>query len=148
MKYIRFKENYIVSDYGDVWRITDDGLKLKKATKRKDGYYCIGINNKNCLLHRVVKEAFHGYSDLTVDHVDGNKNNNHLGNLEYVTMTENIKRAHCNGLVAKSNKMVVYKGGVYNSAKELSMLLNLNPAAVSQAIRGNWKVKGYYAKYI
>lgn len=30
----------------------------------------------------------------TVDHVDGNRNNNHVTNLEFVTNTENIQRSH------------------------------------------------------
>ncbi|QHJ81370.1 MAG: hypothetical protein [Bacteriophage sp.] len=32
MKYIKFREKYIVSDTGLIWAIKKDGLKLKKTT--------------------------------------------------------------------------------------------------------------------
>ena len=37
-------------------------------------------------------EAFRGKSGLTVDHKDGNKENNSLSNLEYVKQAENKRR--------------------------------------------------------
>ena len=44
-------------------------------------------------VHRLVMEAFYGKSNLQVDHIDGNKQNNNLSNLEYVTPKENTRRA-------------------------------------------------------
>ena len=43
-------------------------------------------------VHRVIKEAFDGVSDLDIDHKDANKLNNALSNLDYVTDVENCKR--------------------------------------------------------
>jgi len=47
-------------------------------------------------VHRIVARAFIGDSSLQVDHVDGNRNNNNLANLEYVTQRENISRGYMN----------------------------------------------------
>jgi len=44
------------------------------------------------LVHSLVSESFIGNSDLTVDHIDGDKLNNKVENLEYVTQRENIHR--------------------------------------------------------
>ncbi len=69
------------------------------------GYSCISccINRKqyNLKVHLLVKIYFNGLPDnekMQVDHIDGNKQNNHLDNLEWVTPSENIKRAYITGL--------------------------------------------------
>lgn len=50
------------------------------------------------LLHRIVGTAFipnpNNYDQI--DHKDGNKQNNHVSNLEWVTQSENVKRSHEN----------------------------------------------------
>jgi len=51
-------------------------------------------------VHYFVTRAFFGPrpQELTVDHIDGNKQNNTISNLEYVTRSENCKRAVKTGL--------------------------------------------------
>lgn len=46
---------------------------------------------KTIKVHKLVANAFLGKSNLQVDHIDGNKLNNKLNNLEYVTPKENIE---------------------------------------------------------
>ena len=53
---------------------------------------------KTIKVHKLVANAFLGKSNLQVDHIDGNKLNNKLNNLEYVTPKENIRRAWEKGL--------------------------------------------------
>lgn len=56
----------------------------------------LGITNTEMMVHRAVAAAFLGFdlnSDLVIDHVNGNKLDNSLGNLEAVTVAENNRRA-------------------------------------------------------
>lgn len=68
--------------------------------KSSSGYLRIKFNNKNYQIHSLVAnyilgERPHG---LCVNHIDGNKLNNRPSNLEYVTISENIKHSIRTGL--------------------------------------------------
>jgi hypothetical protein len=66
----------------------------------QNGYvvvYVYGSLNCYMLLHRVVMLTWKPTPEaeqLTVDHIDHNKRNNALSNLEWVTQEENLRRAH------------------------------------------------------
>ena len=122
MKYIKFRERYIVSDTGLIWAIKKDGLKLKKQHISPKGYRKTNIDKVPLLVHRIVMEAFKGKSDLTVDHIDGNKLNNSLDNLEYVTIQENVKRAWDNAANGKRRVFKVaflYNGLFYENKEDI-----------------------------
>ena len=127
MKYIKFRERYIVSDTGLIWAIKKDGLKLKKQRITPKGYKTTNIDKVPLLVHRIVMEAFKGKSDLTVDHIDGNKSNNSLDNLEYVTIQENIKRAWDNAANGKRRVFKVaflYNGLFYENKEDIKESYN------------------------
>jgi hypothetical protein len=50
-------------------------------------------------VHRLVAEAFFGKSDLQVNHKDGNRTNNNVENLEYLTQRENLQHGWKTGLI-------------------------------------------------
>ena len=66
----------------------------------KNGYMTVKVNgsiNKHMLLHRVVMLTWKPTPEaekLTVDHLDHNKRNNALSNLEWVLKEENLRRAY------------------------------------------------------
>lgn len=70
------------------------GEKIK-PTKQKNGYLNVymRINGKRCVrkLHRLVAETFipNPENKHEVDHIDGNKENNKVENLRWVTHKEN-----------------------------------------------------------
>lgn len=86
---------YQVSDLGNL----KSNKGYKKASINQDGYYQTTLYKngvkRNVLVHRLVAEAFlpNPYNKPTVNHIDGNKLNNKLDNLEWATNKEQTQHA-------------------------------------------------------
>lgn len=94
---------YLVSDYGDIINIRTK-YELQHSPCKKHGYHLVGghvSHSGTPLIHRIVYETFVGDipEGLQINHLDGNKSNNHLSNLEVCTASENIKHAIRTGLL-------------------------------------------------
>ena len=93
---------YEISNFGNVRNIETG--KLICGHTDKNGYVRINIyyhgKRYTKSIHRLVAKAFiPNPNDLPqVDHIDGNKSNNNLSNLRWVTASENIRAAFSNGL--------------------------------------------------
>lgn len=86
------------SNLGRVRRIQT--LRVYTPRKSNNGYLTIGLSYQKKkltkLIHRLVAEAFLGNcpENYTVNHKDGNKENNNIENLEYVTHAANNLHAY------------------------------------------------------
>ena len=110
---IKFKEikdfpNYYISRCGKVYSSHRDKILSLHIIK---GYYIVVLRKQNKsytkLVHRLVAENYlSDYKDnLTVNHKDGNKLNNHSDNLEWCTQSENLKHSY-----KYLNRMPNYEG--------------------------------------
>ena len=103
------KYNYYVTEDGQIW--SQKTNKYLSQHKDKDGYLKVRLVSKDdkrhaYSVHRLVLENFYptaGMNNLQVNHIDGNKENNSLSNLEWMTCLENIHHAMDNNLRAKIN---------------------------------------------
>lgn len=99
---------YQVSKEGNVRRLVNNHYIVLKPWL-VSGYYAVRLSINNCsqdkLIHRIVAETFisNPSSKPEVNHKDGNKLNNHVDNLEWVTKSENAKHAWKLGLSYMSN---------------------------------------------
>lgn len=100
---VGYEDNYEVSNLG---RIRNRKGYVMKPALRKDGYHWIYLASKtapnNASVHRLVAKAFIPNPDNKpqVNHKDGNKTNNCVSNLEWVTQSENVRHAYANGLIS------------------------------------------------
>ena len=152
--WVRSKElpRYEMSSDGRV-RNVDTGRILRVSTNSK-GYpqVCLHDNGKQYTrpIHRLVADAFYDgdHKGLDVNHIDGNKTNNHISNLEWCSRSENIKHAYATGLKVDSRKRrvrVVETGKVYDSIYECSQRLGTSPGEVRRCINGPTQTcKGYH----
>lgn len=97
---------YQVSNFGNIK--SDYGV-LKKIYD-KDKYHLINLYNENGIktfrVHRLVAYAFITNLDKKpfINHKDGDKSNNHIDNLEWVTQSENEKHAWREGFKNQSGE--------------------------------------------
>jgi len=140
---------------------------LKEGTT-KCNYKTVTLckNNKHTSknVHRLIAEAFYGKSKLDVNHKDGDKTNNKIENLEFVTKSENIKHALKTGLfnpnfdkIAVETRKKIAQINIANddvinifvSAHEASRQTKINRGNISATCRGLYETAGGYKwKYI
>lgn len=111
------KGAYSASDNGNIKsndRLGVDGRRLKGIVLKpwigNHGYLTVNLlvdgRSYRCLVHRLIAEVFLGeaHNDMEIDHKDGNKLNNAVINLEWVTRKENLRRAKNLGLIVVSDR--------------------------------------------
>jgi hypothetical protein len=148
---------YEVSNLGNI-RNTIRPSKILKPSLRS-GYQSICISrNEKCKIHREVAIAFLPNDDVKkkfVNHIDGNKMNNKLDNLEWVTPTQNVKHAIDNKLIKVTERRVTKidpdtkkEIETYQSLKIASEKTGTIDSAIIKSCKGiNNKAGGYIWKY-
>jgi hypothetical protein len=153
-----FEERYQISDKGRL-RNKQTNKVLKQSTT--NGYIQCSLHSTNgktvtMATNRAVALAFIPTDDtsLYVNHIDHNKLNNCVDNLEWIDQKENIRQAGALGRIKRHNKKVVRIGNngdpdvVYNSTTEAAKAHEVDRTTVSAALRGkNPTAAGFRWKY-
>jgi len=110
-------ENYEISNLGNIKSLGNNKSKKEKVlkqTKNSHGYMTIGLHKLGVKItkktHILVAEMFLNHtsnSNLVVDHIDNDKLNNKLNNLQLITQRKNTSKDKVN----ESGVLGVYKHG-------------------------------------
>lgn len=147
--------NYMISNLGRVKSLDYNGTKqekILKPLKQKKGYLKIGLYKDKKYysrqIHRLVAIAFipNPNNEPQVNHIDGNKENNTVNNLEWCNNTYNQVHAINNGLRAFKPVIQYSKDGVFIKkwirATEASKALAIDISTIWRACKGERKTAG------
>jgi len=164
---VGYEDMYQISNLGRVKslsRIHSNGINTHYTTKEKirkhrvniqrNGYCEISLfkNNKEkrYKIHRLVLIAFSNNIENKpeVNHIDGNKENNRLDNLEWVTSIENSKHAWDNKLCNSNHRKVKIKciqtNEIFDSVVSASEKMNIYRSDIFKNLKGKKNhIKGY-----
>ena len=164
-------DNYTVTSDGKIYNKTGKELKPDKT---HDGYLRVTLysNGKSVHrpVHRLVAETFipNPKNKSTINHIDGDKTNNNIYNLEWNTRSENSKHAYSNGLnhchftdeerkrgqhnnALKTRKPVriVETNEEFASATECAKTKGFDVGNIASCCNGNRKKhKGYHFEWV
>lgn len=161
-KIIKEASNYEISNTGKVRnRIS---LRVLKGRRNKGGYLQVSLKIdetqkfSNKYIHRLVAQYWidNIENKKEVNHKDGNKENNNIENLEWVTPSENQKHRHSIGIKTTSNKKIgkfTIDGKLiaeYNSIQEAANKENNGVrVSIDNVVHGKRKtLKGFIWKFL
>lgn len=127
-----FETNYSISDKGEVRNDTRNKLlTLYDEYEYKVASIHYNGQHKRKRVHRLVAEAFipNPNNKPYVNHIDGNRSNNCVENLEWVTEKENAQHAQNTGLIGYRKTRAVRQ---YNLNGDLMMIFDSTAEAANQ----------------
>lgn len=158
MKEIQEFPGYFVTENGEIW--SNFRKKFLKFSIDKNGYFIVRLrkNNKTYrrLVHRLVAITYIPNPNKypIVNHIDENKQNNSIDNLEWCDTkynnnygTRNERLSIINGIPVQC----VETGIIYHSASEAGRILKIDNSKISKIcnkIPGFKTVGGYHWEYV
>lgn len=112
------------------------------------GYHIVTLKGKSKLLHRIIAQTFipNPYNLREVNHIDGNKKNNIISNLEWVSREQNIRHGYDTGLIRQSSGSSV--SITIQRGEEVHQFKNQIEAAKFMGVSREWvsgaKIGGYF----
>lgn len=150
--------HYYVNSKGDIFRETKNASIMIKSHLQSNGYQSVNIGNGSEMLHRIVAKTWLPDGDRyffdtkwQVNHIDENKSNNSVDNLEWVTSHDNQAYSRGRGVkkLDPSTGLVI---DIYKSAREAhrqncSKEETINGSGIVAACKRQKQWKGFRWEY-
>lgn len=140
---------YSVDIFGTVRNLLSG--KIIEHYVNEYGYHNVYLykdgEKKGKRVNRLVAMAFipNPLGKPQVNHIDGNKDNNNVWNLEWVTNKENSVHAGKTGLYGNGQVKIIETGEVFPNVASLARRLNVEPSNIYKCLKGKRnKVRGYH----
>ena len=131
-----------VSNLGEI----KDKLGRVKHQNTSFKYNRIYVNGKHELVHRIVATAFipNPYGLETVNHIDGDKRNNRVDNLEWCSRQENSLKASGKekGYVVEQRTLSGKLVSVFSSQREAARVTGIHREAITMCCEGRRNIAG------
>lgn len=150
-----YEELYQVSNLGRVKRVKTG--RILKGIKDRGGYLLVGLYKNNIvskkLIHRLVAQAFIPNSENKpqVNHMDENKTNNRVSNIEWTTAKENSNHGTRNERSSKTKSIPIIATNIktgdsteFYGTNECARQLGLNHSNITHVLKGRLKQTGGY----
>ena len=132
---------------------TYNGNELKQI-KSSQGYIYVSIEGKNRRLHRLIALKYISNPNKLrcVDHIDSDKTNNSVDNLQWITYSNNSSKAYQENprmsIMHQGSVAIMAKKGleqlIFPSVRAAARFLNRDSLGVSRVLNGEWsKSAGY-----
>lgn len=127
-KCIKEHPSYSISEDGEVYSSKTN--KVLSGYVNENGYLIVNLDGIPRLVHRLVAATYLGLdllSEMTVDHKDTNKLNNHKDNLQLLSRTDHAKKTNIDRGLRKYSftkeqvELAVLKNGWAGAARELGV---------------------------
>lgn len=92
VRQIKTHPRYFISTEGELYSTYRNKWSTGRMSKNEYRQVILKPDMRTCIMHRLVMEVFVGKSDKDVWHINGDKSDNRLCNLEYITRSETTKR--------------------------------------------------------
>ena len=147
-----YKERYLINENGAVLNLADNALL--SPSKNANGYLKVSLANGNSTstdftLHRLVALHFipNPYQYPQVNHINGDKTNNHTSNLEWCSAQQNIQHAFKTGLrpgymSADDKELYLQDVLAGTQVKDIAKLIDRRPETLHKMLRETAKRLG------
>lgn len=138
---------FYVSNMGRVKNIRTGNYL--KGNIRENGYLRVGLRHNGKLqsfnVHNLVWLVWKGKQEHVIDHINGDKLDNRLCNLQDITQSENELKANHGqkpiyNTLEKDGEIIK----IFQSQRRAAIYYNINSGSINSALHNGWRAGGYY----